>query len=704
MQWTRESATKRIEELKPFLQDLGSRDPFGRVRQLIEKEQRWSSPEAQLLWQHRFHFWDEVLCGSAGQQAGPPAEPALQVTAEQMNTYLRDEPFRRVFFETDAWDLYDENGAFRGDRPEALVNGRIQQLDLDPVQTNPSNDYDWLLAHPRDRLFQHGHQSGHQFMILALAAFHGPDDRWAWKFRNMTCSLIAQCPALPAGYCDTGRGKTAEVPSNVAWSHYGYVANRLHFLLATYALLQDHPCLQGEFHNLVVRLAMVHANHLNALGKDAYRDNYLNATGKALYLASKLLPDSTSTALWQTEMWPHLIEGIDRELLEDGCHIHRSFSYHLTFIQRPLSMLGMATKLDELERLPSGFIDRIRKAMEAFVAVSTPVRSTPGINDDWTSSISYNRLLDLGGRLLDEPGHTYLSTETADGSAPPFLSRLLPSAQLVVMRSDWTRDANYLLFNVSPDGGHHHPCTLSIQVWSGGSPLLIDPGVGHYYTGEREISRRSWWHNCPTLGPVNLPDDLAPRVLHYEASDELVYAVGCIQWNVSDGCPPAEFRRHVLFIEKSCWLIYDEFENLPKGPAIWENLHFAPGEVEASEEGDSYWTVSGENANLSVNTVARGWTNSIEMGARWLSYGGKPETTPLVQAEWESADPLVTACGVMRSNVDYRQSPGLFLFKRLFYGGRSWTPSRGPFCAPPSYIHAKSQNLRFVLPTKAFSR
>ena len=56
------------------------------------------------------------------------------------------------------------------------------------------------------------------------------------------------------------------------------------------------------------------------------------------------------------------------------------------------------------------------------------------------------------------------------------------------MRSDWSRDARYLLFRASPFGGFHgHEDKLSIEVSAYGTPLLVDAGT--YTYNERDPYR-----------------------------------------------------------------------------------------------------------------------------------------------------------------------------------------------------------------------
>jgi hypothetical protein len=102
---------------------------------------------------------------------------------------------------------------------------------------------------------------------------------------------------------------------------------------------------------------------------------------------------------------------------------------------------------------------------------------------------------------------------------------MLPASGLIAKRSDWTNDARYVFFNVSPNAGHHHPDTLSIQFWADGRHLLIDPGCGFYGTRGHGLSKQRWWHNCPSFGPHNTRKK-NPKILFFETTENLDNAVG----------------------------------------------------------------------------------------------------------------------------------------------------------------------------------
>ena len=396
-------------------------------------------------------------------------------------------------------------------------------------------------------------------MCLGLAHLHRLDDKWARQWVRMTLAHIDQCPRLPNGQSD--RASLAPSQNNTSWSFYGYIASRLRYLLLNYMAMKDSPMLTPRVHGVILRMIQAHAQRLDALGAAAYSGNYCSATGKALFLTAMLLPELRVSDRFAERMFQHLQRALGNELLSDGCHVHRSFSYHLTFVERPLSMILAAKHAGRTKDVPRDFLKAIEKATDAFA-----------------------------------------------------------------LMSDWSPKARYLFFNVSPDAGHHHPDTLSVQIWSGGRHLLIDPGVGHYYTGERTIARRSWWHNCPTLGQQSLPNNPQPKVLHWSSTPDLDYAVGQITLG------SATIRRHVFFVDQRYWVLWDELLDLRANGELWENFHFAVNsdEIEVREEGRFVRTTLPKGTNLALLTGQPDWTLDREDASKWLTYGGKPVPTALL--------------------------------------------------------------------------
>ena len=645
-QWTRESVEAELESFESALKELGLKAPMMRARELVAAEQDWNATAAQQRWQSRIDYWRDVLLDDkpwgevvdANSTSLMPLKSAFdagQVRADEAwATYLRGRtgipgvvdsvPYQKLLFEAFAWTQFRDDGSFMFDRADELIENKVRLLNLEPVQLDADRDYDWFAVHPRDRLFHHMHQNQWHSMCLGLAHLHHSDDKWVRQWVRMTIAHIDQCPRLPEG--QSAGAALAPSQEDTSWSLYGYVAGRLRYLLLNYLAMKDSPVLTPRLHAIVLRMIQAHAQHLDSLGEAAYRGNYCAATGKALFLTAMLLPELRVDDRFVEQMFQHLQRALEKELLSDGCHMHRSFSYHLNFVERPLAMILAAKHAGRTGDIPRDFLKTIEKTTDAFALMSTPIRSTPGINDDWTVAVSSADLLSLAADAFDREDWRHLATDGESGEPPGQLSCLLPEAQLLAMRSDWSPQARYLFFNVSPDGGHHHADTLSIQIWSGGRHLLIDPGVGHYYTGEREIAGRSWWHNCVTFGQQQLPNNPDPKFLHWESSPDLDYAVG--QITVGD----ATIRRHVFFVEQQYWVLWDELLDLPPEGELWENFHFAVrrDQLEVRDEGRVVRTALPEGTNLALLTGQPGWALEQEDASKWLTYGGEPIPTALV--------------------------------------------------------------------------
>jgi hypothetical protein len=521
--WTPETIKPELDRLRPALTALGLKTPLRRAEMLVDLEESWEEAQVQANWESRISFWRGLLLGegedfelselvdlnltgkedsshlSAGAGGPTGAAWANHIRGKSgLLEHLHDTAFREEMVGSKSWGIYREDGSFDPARAEDLIKGRPRIHDFDPPVMDALEDYDYLIQHPQDRLFQIVHQNNWIFVYLTLAQYHSPDDRWADQFIRMIGAHIDHCPRLPEGFNDFGTGPDPGKPANCAWTHRGYAAVRIAKTLIAYMVMKDSPRFSDRFHTILLRYLVAHVRHIHDLDEQAYSDNYLVHCGKSTFMMGVLLPELRESKDWMSRMWKNFIAGMERELLEDGTHFHRAFGYHCGFIGNPVSMIHLGRRLDPEMTFPRQFSVLTERATQSLVSVLTPSFTTPGINDDFTADIVEQRgLLQLASNVFDRNDWRYLVSDGKVGNPPEDLSVLLPDAQLAVMRSDWSRRAHYLLFNISPDGGHHHPDTLSIQIWAGGERLLTEPGTGHYYTGERELSKRSWWHNPP---------------------------------------------------------------------------------------------------------------------------------------------------------------------------------------------------------------
>ena len=608
--WTATSVEAELTKLEPVLKEFGIKDPLRWARNRVSQQKNWTSPQAQAIWDKRIHYWRIVLLDDdpeswsdwlnmdhpsladrkqqfeAGGAQARRAWAAHIADKPKLSEHIRDDAVRTALFEVEGRGAYSPDGTHLPARAEGLLRGQVQMLDVPP--TVGEGDYGWV----------HNSSGCWHLLHLALAYYHTNDAKWVHEFQNQVVALVA--------------GHQMD-------QNFTGVATRVRYISATYWVMKDSPAMSDRFHGICTRMILADADHLHELDERAYGGNYDPQTGLALYTTATMFPEFKLSRALLDRMWRNLLDGYRTELLDDGCHYHRSLSYHLTFVQRALSMLAIARTLGLSDEVPEEFKELTGGAVDAFARVSTPIRSTPGINDDWTVGHDHHNTLRLAADLFDREDLRYLATDGREGTLPKESSLLLPAAQLMVMRSDWSKSARWLFFNVSPFGGHHHCDDLSIQIWSGGRKLLVEPYTGDYLF-ERNIYRRSWWHSTPTLGPSSLPDSPNPRVLHWESSDKLDYAVGQITVPVGARRPPAKFRRHIFFVDRDYWVLRDEFAQVPAGTAIWENFHFATRQIDTSADGRSVRTMLPSSPNLLMLVGQTGWELQQEETRLWPSY------------------------------------------------------------------------------------
>jgi len=630
LKWNPTTVAAELERYRPVLAEFGIADALRWARARMEGETDWAS--AQPRWERRVASWRFILLGdepadwsrwlnlehsalaSSNEQFRSGGATAQQAWARHMRDktdLLRicdDADLRSYLFSTQGQGLYAPDGSFLPQRAEALLAGKVhQQLSL-PVLVG-QKDYGWV---------QTANPSVHFMRYVSMAWYHQRDPKWVREFQNQVLAMVM--------------GSDKYVIAG-----YSTVAARLNQILPAYVLMKDSPAMSDRFHAICSRWLWAHARHLHAVGAGGYKDNTLHHTAFAQWLASSLFPEFAGSESWQEQFWPLYLDGWRHELLADNCHEQRTLAYHTNFIRRAVSLLGLAKALGVSDKLPPDFHKLLAETMDVFVAMSTPARSTPGVNDDVTVNWDYRPLLRLAGDVYGRNDWRYLATDGEEGTPPSYRSVLLPAAQLGVMRSDWSPNARWLFFKVSPPGtSHHHRDTLGIQIWAGSRKLLIEPYVGDY-AFERDVYNRSWWHSTPTLGANMLPYKVQPKVLAWQTGDDLDYAVGQISVSVGPGKPPAKTRRHIFFVDRSWWVIWDEFGDLPDGQVIWENFHLATRELRIDQSGRSVMTRFADGPNLLMRVGTPGWTIQQEDTRMWPDYGHETEPTATLHFEAAAA-------------------------------------------------------------------
>ena len=211
---------------------------------------------------------------------------------------------------------------------------------------------------------------------------------------------------------------------------------------------------------------------------------------------------------------------LERELqlqvMPDGVQWEQSPMYHNEVLKCVLEVMRIAKKLDVI--LPQKLIETARAMAYADLAWRKPDGTQPSCGDSDVTDL--RDVLTAAAWLLKDPvlkaaGYPVLDYQSIweygpDAAAeyenmqdllPGQCNYELPDSGHYILRSDWTKDADYFHFVCgSMGGGHGHFDRLHIDLVLGGEDILVDPGRYTYVDGAmRRYLKSSAAHNVPIL-------------------------------------------------------------------------------------------------------------------------------------------------------------------------------------------------------------
>lgn len=190
-----------------------------------------------------------------------------------------------------------------------------------------------------------------------------------------------------------------------------------------------------------------------------------------------------------------LAENAATDIWADGVHRECSTDYHLIVLRSLLGAVANA-RLAGLD-VPTELLAAAERACDFALHVQRPDGITPSLSDG--DQGDYRRLLTLGADLLDRADLRWAATLGRAGTPPAERLASFPVGGYHVQRSGWGErgrpyaDERYGIFDCGPlgDGGHGHYDQLSVELFAGGLPLVVDPG--RYTYADDETGWRHWF-------------------------------------------------------------------------------------------------------------------------------------------------------------------------------------------------------------------
>jgi len=208
--------------------------------------------------------------------------------------------------------------------------------------------------------------------------------------------------------------------------------------------------------------------------------NWLTEESMGLYTAGMLFPEYKEATVWRKTAVERLYRQLDQEVYPDGMEYELATGYNNWVVSNFTELLDRADLNGLRSELPKDYIDRLEKMYDYLLLVMMPDGRAPGLNDSGNADV--RRLLQRGSKLYPERSDfLFGATLGKQGRRPEETSHAFPYSGHYVMRSDWSADALYLLFDSGPFGyGHQHEDKLHFVLFGYGRQLILDPGNYSY--------------------------------------------------------------------------------------------------------------------------------------------------------------------------------------------------------------------------------
>ena len=180
-----------------------------------------------------------------------------------------------------------------------------------------------------------------------------------------------------------------------------------------------------------------------------------------------------------------------------------------------------------------------------------------------------------------------LSSPKSEARTPGETSISFAPSGFTFMRSDWSRDARYMLINHGPSGGgHSHADVLDFEMHAYGQACAIDSGIGYTYDDPQQ---KPWYVRTRAHNGITIDDlDLNRRAA--EGRDVVWTALAHFDYFAATHLGYLEnagvtHRRHIAFIKPDYWLIYDCLQSACDSEHLLKwNLH-CPTPMEVHQDG-----------------------------------------------------------------------------------------------------------------------
>ena len=387
-----------------------------------------------------------------------------------------------------------------------------------------------------------------------LTAYHaGGDEKYLAEFDSLFNTWYEQRDAV--------HGAIGSL--DVIWYELGLgLRNRkfLHYYTCPF------PGRPLETHERILKTTLGAARWLYELQRQGYRHGNWQIMGSyGLVDIAARLPEFRESDEWLEAGVTRLVEHIERDFYEDGCHSERAPSSYMTIAYRdPRNLMALLSAAGVENELVKQFGSRLEKILEWWMLAVNPLGGLPALNDGSGRGLPVTHLRE-GAALYDRPDFLYVADRLASAAAetkgkPPAVTSVhLEPSGAAVLRGGWQKDDCYMFINYGTHGGGHtHRAALDFELFGNGVPLAVDAGIGQSY----DDPLHGPWYTTAKAHNMLLVDDASvdkraargTDVLWHSDSRLDVFAATHLGYQKSHGLV---HRRAVAFIKPDAFVVFD---------------------------------------------------------------------------------------------------------------------------------------------------
>jgi hypothetical protein len=500
---------------------------------------------------------------------------------------------------------------------DEILAGKIMGQNVEnPIRwdANPLGELEW--TH-----FLHRH---HFLKELLLELRNTRNEYYAEALDRIIAAWISDNPVPLES--NGGAGPSWETLS-VAW--------RLREWLWVRGIAWSFTSFSRETRLLMLRSIWEHARSL--MDHKGHPNNWIIVESAALAQAGICFPEFHEAETWFATGLQRLHDELDKQFFADGVHFEISPLYHMICLHALIELKNAASARQV--NLPGRFNDVLEKGAEYLAAVCRPDFTWPSINDSGSFDADYSALMGNLAGIFNRDDFEWIGTKGSTGKQPSRTFNVFPDAGIATIRSDWDRDANFVLFRAGPPGAAHiHSDTLSIEIAALGRPRLVDPGVTKYAPNTlTDYYRSAVAHNVllidghgPNRAGIPWEKKIAPAGPDFSWwSDACLKAVKGVSWGPWEGIDELfAHERTIFFVKGEYWLIKDLVTGSGQHEitGCWQ---FAPGRVETYMKNFGSRYVDGRGDYLELIPLPgqtpveiEVTTGSLHPPRGWVSLGG----------------------------------------------------------------------------------